>query len=238
MTVKHEGGEVMNRTCILLLIVLVALFNIDCSGSGTGVTRELAAHWAFDELAAGDSETPDSSGNNHHGRIFGQTLVPGIIGKAMIFEGYDQIVNVGNLGLNAPATVTFWVKTHDVFRDRRIMSQLDGTEKQAGALRFDGTCVEVWDGTEWQALIDRRVKINTWMHIAVVFEDGGRTAGYLDGERQHLVRSDFDYDGVSAGIGSPFLGESGNNFTGMLDDFRIYGTALTSEEIHAISSRR
>ena len=82
-------------------------------------TENLVAHWTFEKLTDNKEKTPDSSGNGRHGRIHGQVLVKGIVGSAMKFKGYDQIVEVGDLGLEAPATVAFWVRTNDVFPKRR-----------------------------------------------------------------------------------------------------------------------
>ena len=227
----------MNKI-IVLTVLLPLVLCIGCSGRKQPMDKTLIGYWTFDELSANGEQTPDASGNSRHGRLHGQTLVDGVIGKAIRFEGYDQIIELGDLGVSAPVTVAFWVKTNDVFRDRRLFSPMDGPGSRAGALRFDGTQLEIWDGGAWQALLDRSIRINTWMHVAVVYDEGGKTAGYLNGVRQRLVRSGFDFNGVGAAIGAQFpLGE-GNLFTGMLDDFRIYSRALESEEIQRMCSEQ
>jgi hypothetical protein len=82
------------------------------------------------------------------------------------------------------------------------------------------------------------MKIRKWMHLAVVFEPDGKTSGYLNGSRQHLVRCSFDYNGVKAAIGGKFLNESGNTFTGCMDDFRLYSRILSADEIKSLHSQR
>ena len=228
----------MSRLFVTTVVLLIFLANVNCTGEKPAADRGLAGYWKFDELTQNGETTPDASGSGHHGRVHGQALVEGVISRALKFEGYDQIVEVGDLRLKAPAAVAFRVKTSDIFTDRRLFSQLEGAENQAGALRFDGTRVEVWDGAEWRALISRKVKINKWMHISVVFEENGKTTGYLDGERQHIVRSGFDFDGVKAGIGAKFLGTVGNEFIGLMDDFRVYGRALGEDEIIGLYESR
>ena len=213
-----------------LPIVLI----VQCSGGKTTRDPDLAAYWKFDELSQNNEMTPDVSGNGHDGRVHGQTLVDGVLGQAMLFEGLDQIVDTGDLGLTAPATVTFWFKTDDLIRDRHLLSQTAGPENQAGALRLDGVQVEVWDGSEWQVLINRDMRIKTWMHVAVVFEQDGKTSGYLNGERQRLAKCGFDFKGVNAAIGAPFLGDRGNPYTGEMDDFRMYSKALSEDEIKTL----
>ncbi len=220
------------------MIILTVALHVNCSGNTHAQESGLAAHWKLDELTQNDRMTPDASGNGRHGRIHGQRLVEGIIGGAMKFEGLDQIVETGDLGLSAPASVTFWFRTDDLFRDRRLFSQVEGAESQAGALRLDGVQIEVWNGTEWQVLINRQMKIKEWMHFAVVFEPDGKTSGYLNGDRQHLVRCGFDFKGVKAAIGAKFLNETGNTYTGCIDDFRIYSRALSGDEIKSLYSKR
>ena len=221
----------MTRLYIPLLIILTVALQVNCSGNTPVQESGLAAHWKFDQLTQNNGMTPDASGNGHHGAIRGQQLVEGVIGSALKFEGLDQIVETGDLGLSAPASIVFWFKTDDLFRDRRLFSQVEGAESQAGALRLDGVQIEVWDGTEWQVLIDRQMKIKQWIHIAVVFDADGKTSGYLNGDRQHLARCAFDFKGVKAAIGAKFLNETGNTYTGCMDDFRIYSKALSPDEI-------
>jgi len=232
----------MKRLYIPVIFVLTAVIVGNCStaivGNFFGKTpvqeSGLKAHWNFDKLTQNNEKTPDTSGNGLHGRIHGQQLVEGVIGSAMKFEGLDQIIEIGNLGLSAPATVAFWFKTDDLFRDRRLFSQVEGVESQAGALRLDGVQVEIWDGKDWLVLIDRQMKIKEWMHLAVVFEPDGKTYGYLNGKRQHLVRCGFDFNGVKAAIGAQFLNKNGNIYTGCMDDFIIYSQALSADEIRSL----
>jgi len=224
----------MNRFPAIFFIVGVVVFTLSCAESGIAPDPDLAGHWTFDEVSRDGMSTPDASGNNRPGSLHGQTPVEGVIGRALLFEGYDHIVEVGDLGLSSPVTIAFWVKTNDLFHDRRLISQLKGPESQAGALRFDGTRIEVWDGEAWQVLIDRDVRINEWIHVTVVYSEGGKTVGYLNGVRQHLVACGFDFEGVEAGIGAPFLGKIGNEFIGRMDDFRVYRRALSEDEVRRL----
>ena len=224
----------MNKFFMLFLFIIVASARVSFSENKPALDSDLVGHWKFDELSQNSKTIPDASGNGHHGLVHGQVLVDGIIGSALEFAGYDQIVEVGNLNLKAPATVAFWVKTNDVFHERMLFSQIEGTENQAGALRFDGTQIEVWDGSNWLVLIDHHIRINKWLYIAVVFDEKGKTSSFLNGERQHLVRCGFEFRSVKAAIGSKFLGKSGNVFIGKMDDFRIYRKALSGNEINSL----
>ena len=231
----------MKKICTAAARILAVVLIAGCSGQKPDVEtagRNLVGHWKFDELTDNNTKTPDSSGNARHARIKGQVLVKGVSGSALRFGGYDQIVELGDLKLTAPATVAFWIKTNDLFRNRRLLSQKTGDANRAGALRIDGSRFEIWDGESWQTLLDRNLRIKEWMHIAVVFEEDGKTFGYLNGERQHLVRCGFDYDGVDAAVGAQFPEGEGNLFTGDMDDLRLYASSLAEEDIALLLSER
>ena len=234
---------------LLRPVLLLSLLAAGCSK--TALVKlpvqvvKAVAYWSFDELSPDGASTPDATGNGHDARLNGQTLVEGLSRKAMKFEGFDQTALVGKLELTAPATVRFWMKTNDMFNERVIFAQTEGGEEQAGAIRIDAARIEVWDGDSWEAVIDRKMKIDEWMQIAVVYEASGKTSGYLNGERQHIVRCGFDFDGPRAAIAGSLPGGTGTPYTGLLDEFSIWGTAFTDgmigdiveSDISAVSGR-
>ena len=195
----------------------------------------VVAHWTFDDLSADGKSVPDVSGGKHHGRLTGPSvLVEGKFGKAIRLAGPPEQVNVGDLGVRAPATVAFWFNTRELFSDRIILSQVSGPEAAAGALRFDGGQIEVFDGRTWQLLIKWGLRFDTWQHVAVVFNPQGNATGYLDGQAKETVKSGFDFADAEAGIAAKHLGKTGNPFIGRLDDFCVYSRALTAQEIRQL----
>ncbi len=220
----------MNRRFISGLTIILAL-GFSFSFKSWGRDNSLVLHLSFDRVTAGGNETPDSSGNRYVGRLHGQKVVPGIVGSALEFLGFDQIVQIGDLKIQGPATVAFWIRTNDLIRNRRLLSQLDGGPNQSGALRLDGGQLEVASGQDWRPLVTKGLRFDQWMHIAVVFDDQGKATGYLNGQAQETVAAKCDYSGVRAGIGAKSLGNEGNPFTGLMDDFRFYSKALSPSEI-------
>ena len=223
----------MNRTSMTLILCLpiVAAFGGWTSVAPAAQDDALIGYWKFDELGPDKTATPDASGRQRHGRVHGQPLVEGVIGRAIKFEGYpEQIVEIGDLKLKAPATVAFWLKTRSLCNDRRILSQLDGDLSGRGSVRLQGQ-LDVWDGKTWQGVVVRKLRHNTWMHLAVVFDQQGRATGYLNGQPQESVPCGFDFDGVKATLGGKLLREHGATYNGLLDEFRIYSRALSAEEI-------
>lgn len=195
---------------------------------------DLVLHLTFDELSADGTSAPDVSGQGRQVRLHGQRLVDGVLGKALQFDGYpDQVVALGDLKLRAPATVMLWFKTRDLVNDRCLLSQAAGPATQAGALRLQGQ-IDVRDRQQWQGVVTHDLRHDTWTHLAVVFDASGQATAYLNGKAQEPVKAGFDFDGVPATLGGPFLGQHGFPFTGELDDVRWYRRALPAGEIQSI----
>ncbi|MHC4996006.1 MAG: LamG-like jellyroll fold domain-containing protein [Planctomycetota bacterium] len=217
----------------------LAVFLMFATASGCASApseRGLVGHWAFDQLISGGTRTPDASGRGRHARVYGQPLVEGVVGKAIRMEAFpEQIVELGDLGLRAPMTVSFWFWTRDLFRDRMVLAQMDGAANPSGALRFDGGQLEVLHGGTWERLIRDGLRITRWMHVAVVYGADGVTTGYLDGRRANAVACDADFTGRRTAIGAPVLGERGNVFSGRLDEFRVYNRSLGVAEIERLA---
>ena len=55
----------------------------------------MVAHWTFDELV--NDTIFDHSQNANHGTNYGATLVPGILGNALLFDGVGDNFNTGYL---------------------------------------------------------------------------------------------------------------------------------------------
>lgn len=220
---------------LMTICTLLATLMTGCANSNTDKT--LVAHYPFDTLSPDQTQTPDATAHAHHGLIQGQPLVPGAIDMAMRFEAFpEQIMQLQNLRFRAPATVSFWVWTRDIFHERSLLSQLQGPEIQNGALRFDGAQLEIRANGQWNRLIRDGLRITQWMHIAVVYGADGNATGYLNGQPALTVPCSADFIESPIAIGAPFLGNQGNPYSGRLDDFRIYSRVLTPSEIAALAT--
>jgi len=149
------------------------------------------------------------------------------------FKAGNKGIGIGDLGLSAPATLCVWLKAERSKADRRILAQLDGPPSQAGCLRLIDGSLQVWNGQAWSVVVEGLSDKDVWQHVAVVYEADGTVAGYRNGRKRHASRSAFDFKGVKAGIGAPYL-HYGYPFEGALDDFRVYSRALKGSEVKAL----
>jgi len=68
----------------------------------------VSALWHFDERIG--EMVPDASGNGNHGEIFGPTRSDGFFGGGLKFNGSDNILNVGDLGIFEQLTIEMRIK--------------------------------------------------------------------------------------------------------------------------------
>ena len=202
---------------------------------------ELVAHWTFE--AAEDGSMPDATGNGHSGAISGQPeIVSGLIGNAIRFNGGDQVITVPDADdLDFTATESFtlstWVNVADYGNDWVTILRkgkdagtgwycLGLTSPQGGsAFNF---------GAHGNNNISNGVKapLNQWVLMTAVQDgaSGSRTL-YLNGQAvANGVASGMENDSPLT-LGASWNPERRENFTGLLDDVRIYNYALSAEEV-------
>lgn len=206
---------------------------------------ELVGSWTFENVAGG--KTPDMSGNNNTGAIYGgATQVDGLrlasgvgTGKALSFDGVDDYVSVNDSASLSPTnavTVSGWIKTSSVQGGRGVIVKggpladydymLYFTGTTAGSVNFymkDSTGIADSNGTSF-AYND-----NTWHYYTGIF-DGDWLRLYIDGK---LVSSkDTALTNVRDSANPFTIGRGWSTyFIGLIDEVRIYGKALTLGEI-------
>ncbi|MHB1002164.1 MAG: LamG domain-containing protein [Armatimonadota bacterium] len=176
---------------------------------------------------------------NMEGTPKGNTIVKGIIGNAMRFDGTpDCGVTVPQVGFSAPATVSAWVKVGCPRIDYRLISRLDSDKDQVGTIRFHGCHVQAWDGNAWKELVPFIAVNGSWQHLTVVFKVDGTATGYVNGKEKKIVSCSFDFKDTKFGVGTAFKATSGSAFAGDLDEFRVYNKALSANEIKRLYSAK
>ncbi len=135
-------------------------------------------------------------------------------------------MSAGVKNLSAPVTIAAWVKIAYPRMDCRFISGSANENEPAGTIKFTGCRAQVWNGKDWIEIIPFIATNDTWQHITLVFEDDGKSSGYVNGRKKKTVESGFDIRETELMIGKGFAGE--------IDEFKIFNKALTAKEIKSL----
>ena len=207
------------------------------------VRADLLGYWKFDEGRGNIAIDSSSSGNN--GTIVGPARKPVTIGYALDFDGRDDYVEIasdpGLDNLDA-VTMTAWIYPHADFH-WHVLDKGDGDKRMyaEGAERTLNGRIRYIGSHAYSASVGGTVELNKWQHIAMTWSRAtNRTRLYRNG-------AEVQYDIQEIGSGSilddtsyPYtigargaLGDA-TFFDGLIDEVRLYGYALTEEEIRDI----
>jgi Concanavalin A-like lectin/glucanases superfamily len=192
--------------------------------------------WSFDEAAG--KTVADASGNANTGTVSGASRVTGRYGKALSFDGVNDMVTVADaasLDLTKAMTVEAWVKPSalgSMWRSVVVKEQAshlsyalyagNGSSRSSGHVNTGGD----------NAVAGPTLTLNRWTHLATTW-NGSTLSVWVDGKQ---VASKA-LTGTAA-VSSRALRFGGNTiwnewFKGQMDDVRIYNRALGATEIAA-----
>ena len=227
------------QTCsaILLIMVVGMLFEAAAINDPT-----LSVYYSFDDE---DATIKDGSKNGNDAEVVGNAKwEDGVIDKAISLQPNVWVDMNGPEFKNAPVdgiTLAFWVNHTGVATDQSVFDAV-GTDHGSGLYHVE---IEVegvrWfhrDGTQTQIFSIRpgpQIKADEWVHFAGTYDsDSGDVKTYLNGDESHSAKGDgklSDNWGVKAGIGHH---NNSRWFTGLLDEFYIFGRALSEKEINQL----
>jgi hypothetical protein len=206
----------------------------------------LVGYWTFDDGEG--TAVPDASGGGNEGRLNNAKRVPGVRGAGVCFAGGgDSYLDFGksprlNFVGNAPFTLAWWVQTTS--RQPAIMLSWrktgDGSPIIAIGFQDDGTLEVVarQDGNESGpiARIRTTTPINDgeWHHLALVRRPDCTFELYGDGQRQGASPPGLVCGPITTDLRSfavEFYQPKGLQFHGCIDEFCLFGRALSTEEI-------
>ncbi|MCC6487743.1 MAG: glycoside hydrolase family 99-like domain-containing protein [Candidatus Hydrogenedentes bacterium] len=198
----------------------------------------LIAWWAFDEETDA-AWVQDSSGKRLGGMMRGAKRAPGIDGNALLCQGGAvDVPPATRLSPTSALTISCWVKTDVAGQDNKwIVNRVFGGGTNTGyrlGVLGGKPCFEV-PQTEWSHHLsaEEALPMGRWVHLAGTF-DGQVMRVYIDGmERGSMVRpGPVNSNGFNLCIGSYEVGHAAH-FTGLVDEVRLYGRALSAEEVRA-----
>jgi hypothetical protein len=211
----------------------------------------LMAYWSFD-----NGTGIDNSGHNHDGTLYGTTVITGVFGNGLEFDGIDDYMDIGDADQleNTPAlTLSLWLRFYSfgVWGDGSafmpIITKWYSTEvsgrnsyhlfEAGGQLDF---AIQDSNYATAVSLCHHSMSLNQWYHVAVVF-DSGHIAFYVQGSL--IFDSTLDVksignstEGLRVANWFNLYNQNYRLFHGSMDDIRIYDKALTQAEVLSLSS--
>jgi fibronectin type 3 domain-containing protein len=195
----------------------------------------LVAAYAFDEGSG--STVTDASGNGNNGTLTNATwATTGKYGKALSFNGTTALVTIPNsasLQLSSGMTLEAWVNPstvngnwRDVIYKANDNFYLEATSTNSS--RPDGGLIA--GGSYADAFGTAALAANTWSFLTETY-DGTTLRLYVNGTQ---VASTAHTGAITTSTNPLQIGGDslyGQHFAGMIDNVRIYNTALTAAQI-------
>ncbi|MFH1228674.1 MAG: DUF2341 domain-containing protein [Planctomycetota bacterium] len=200
----------------------------------------IAGYWPFDEGAG--TAAGDFSGNIITGTLVNSPAwVTGMSGNGLSFNGTNNYVDLGNpsaLQITGSQTIEMWLNPavlNDTIRRNPYAKCYGGegtiTQEPDGTINaYYGTAGS--NNTPYQGFtMPLNIAVSTWVHIAIVRDlTNMKLQWYKNGvlaiETPALYASAVT-SSLTAYIGKGYV----NNYSGIIDEVRIYNRALTAAEI-------
>jgi|LGVF01.1.fsa_nt_gb uncharacterized repeat protein (TIGR01451 family) len=222
------------------LLIVIALFGLPAGVQAQGDDDGLVAEWHFDEGSG--SVLADSSGNGNDGVIYGATWVEGKYGGALSFDGVDDYVEVSDSpelsGGVKDLTVEAWVKPESVSQHVVIGKYRDTSWKDWGInIRNNKLHFQYeYKSNNYDSFYgDSILNTNVWYHVAFVYSyTDKKTILYLNGMNDGTRTLPTDLPDTNTPVQIGRVGGSygsRSNFKGLIDEIKIYNSALTAEDI-------
>jgi len=207
--------------------------------------KGLLVWWDFDKRPT--KGVFDSSGNKKFGMIAGGPAWgrrSGKKGGAIGFDGKNDLVQAP---LNPPAadqTIALWIRTGAP--SRTVLGWSDGPAKSKSGDRTlkvnaNGTISwRIWDKKDKTVTSTTVVADRKWHHVVGAYKKGKGISLYVDGVPQGAVvpagAPHTKYKSPHLKLGTDHTMTS--YFSGIADDIRVYGRALSGQEIWSLAGRK
>lgn len=210
-------------------------------------TDELLMDITFDETNTGSGSFNATVGGTvtENGSISYENVYQGNKALSITSNTADNYLKLPNGLLNGKesATFSFKIKPNSgwAFMTTPVASQTYLSEKYLGMLATSSALTaERYNnsGTRLSSVIANG-DYTDWQHVAVVFTADG-TKLYVNGELAKYDTAEVNISELFTADASTWIGHgnwgSGEGFSGMIDDFQIYGKALSESDIATLSS--
>jgi hypothetical protein len=201
---------------------------------------QLVGYWKLEESEG--TRVPDYSGRANHGELVnGPVQVAGAIGGALQFDGKSQYVRVAHSELFdlQNLTLSAWIRPQALADGCGIIAAGTTANPYAlqvwsdGAIRFTANSAGVAEGIgsgSWNSS-PGLLWPDRWQYVAVTY-DGSKITFYHNGLKADEVIQSLRLGSLAEPVTlGADLAAGGGYFQGSLDDVRIYGRALTAEDL-------
>ena len=195
----------------------------------------LLAYWTFDEGTG--STAYDSSGNTNTATVVvgNGAWTTGIINGALQFDEFTTQVTVSNAATLNPVngiTLTAWINSPDWFNSPRIIEKGASFNQYGLCITNTGQLQFYLSGVTNGSVVATPPSNNAWHHIAGTY-DGSLISLYIDGQlvTQQSASGPLAITTDGLAIGNRPGGSAQYKTDGILDDVRIYGSALPAGQI-------
>lgn len=198
----------------------------------------LVAYYSFD-----DGSAIDTSGEGNHGTVSGAVAAAGKSRNALSFDGTDDRVTASSDGLgDTPTafTISLWAKgatngvDYTYLLHRGVSSTLGDSVYWIGTNNSDYITAGI-DGN-FSNPTDVQLSDTEWRHVVLVW-DGSTVSTYVDGVFK-VSYSDSSITNTVAGttlaIADSYVTNTDRNYSGLIDEVRIYNRALSAAEVASL----
>ncbi len=231
----HRVDTWRTARAVLFIAILATFVSLAPPKNATAATAGLVAAYGFD--AGSGTTVADQSGNGNNGTVANTTwAATGKYGKALQFNGSSALVTIpdaASLHLTTAMTLEAWVNPstvngnwRDVIYKGNDNYYLEATSTNSS--KPDGGLIA--GGSYGDAFGTAALPANTWSYLAETY-DGSTLRLYVNGTQ---VASTAHTGAISTSANPLQIGGDsiyGQFFAGMIDEVRIYNTALTATQI-------
>jgi prepilin-type N-terminal cleavage/methylation domain-containing protein len=209
----------------------------------------LVAEWKLDSTTAVGqtvvaSDIVDGWGNNNTGvTVVGTPMVKGgsdcVFDKCISFNGTTDYITCGTGGLSTNVSLgesfiaEAWIKTNMAGKGQTIVAKWIPWIFLLAANNKLNFYNRVSDLTEPSVFGNSILSVDKWYHVAVVYTRSDyRATFYLNGKNDGSPTfSLVMHDGAGTNVKIGGYGNINNNFSGLIDNVRIYSSAIPTSQI-------
>jgi len=192
----------------------------------------LVSEWTFDN----ESKLGEDTWGNNDGTVYGSPVVGTkeecVHGTCLIFDGTDDYIDCGPSNKLTPQylSISAWFKTSSSGQQSIITKDGSFILRKAASNQLQFV---VWiDGTHRYSSASYNAVNDDYWHFTILTYDGENIRLYFDGKEQG---SGNFYSGTAmSSTGSVLIGKRTSTpelWLGLIDDVRIYNTALSTSQI-------